>query len=223
MLLSGTYYSFHWRGTNLDRSFIILVVIVIRTNISTQHVDLKPIYYWLRIVWIHYNLQLDFLVLIHTELDIERPFGQLSVLCMLRSCHNVSWRLIQYLLLDREFLRQTDLRLTSQLSSHACLRNYISSSKSPWSHQMSDQSEQNIPFVIYRQARAACSSQDSANTIRWPDVELMLGHCRRRWANINPTSGQRLVFAVGPACDSDCEHSVRIIFISDINSPDYFW
>ena len=33
------------------------------------------------------------------------------------------------------------------------------------------------------------------NTRRWPNVGLMLGHGRRRWANIYPTLGQRLVIA----------------------------
>ena len=32
-----------------------------------------------------------------------------------------------------------------------------------------------------------------AHTRRWRNVGLMLGKCRRRWANINPISGQRLV------------------------------
>ena len=34
-----------------------------------------------------------------------------------------------------------------------------------------------------------------ANTRRWTNVGLMLGQRRRRWANINPTLVQRLVFA----------------------------
>ena len=34
-----------------------------------------------------------------------------------------------------------------------------------------------------------------ANTIRWSDVGWMLGQRRRRWASINPTLGQHLVFA----------------------------
>ena len=34
-----------------------------------------------------------------------------------------------------------------------------------------------------------------ANTRRRPNAELMLGQSRRRWANINPTLGQGLVFA----------------------------
>ena len=33
-----------------------------------------------------------------------------------------------------------------------------------------------------------------ANTSRWPNVGLMLGQRRRRWANIKPTLGQHLVF-----------------------------
>ena len=32
-------------------------------------------------------------------------------------------------------------------------------------------------------------------TSSWPDVGLMLGQRRRRWPNIKPTSGQRLVIA----------------------------
>ena len=31
-----------------------------------------------------------------------------------------------------------------------------------------------------------------ANTTRWPNVGLMLGQRRRRWANISPTVGQRV-------------------------------
>ena len=34
-----------------------------------------------------------------------------------------------------------------------------------------------------------------ANTIRWPNVGSKLGRRRRRWANIEPTLGQRIVFA----------------------------
>ena len=34
-----------------------------------------------------------------------------------------------------------------------------------------------------------------ANTSRWPNVVLMLAHRVIRWPNINPTLGQRLVFA----------------------------
>ena len=34
-----------------------------------------------------------------------------------------------------------------------------------------------------------------ANTRRWPNVGLMLGQRRRRWANVCPTFVQRLVFA----------------------------
>ena len=30
---------------------------------------------------------------------------------------------------------------------------------------------------------------------RWPDVGLLLGQRRRRWANSKPTVGQRLMFA----------------------------
>ena len=33
------------------------------------------------------------------------------------------------------------------------------------------------------------------NTRRWPKVGLLLGQRRRRWANIPPTLGQRLMFA----------------------------
>ena len=33
------------------------------------------------------------------------------------------------------------------------------------------------------------------NTRRWPNAGLMLAQRRRRWANISPTLGQRLVFA----------------------------
>ena len=35
----------------------------------------------------------------------------------------------------------------------------------------------------------------TANTRRWPNVGLMLGQRRRRWASISPTVGQRIVFA----------------------------
>ena len=34
-----------------------------------------------------------------------------------------------------------------------------------------------------------------ANTTRWPNAGLMLAHCLRRWANISPALGQRIVFA----------------------------
>ena len=34
-----------------------------------------------------------------------------------------------------------------------------------------------------------------ANTRRSPNVGLMLGHRLRRWSNITPTLGERLVFA----------------------------
>ena len=34
-----------------------------------------------------------------------------------------------------------------------------------------------------------------ANTTRWPSVGLMLAHRLRRWPNIKPALGQRLVFA----------------------------
>ena len=37
-----------------------------------------------------------------------------------------------------------------------------------------------------------------ANTRYLSGVGLMLGHRRRRWANINPTLGQSLVFAGMP-------------------------
>ena len=31
--------------------------------------------------------------------------------------------------------------------------------------------------------------------ISWPNVRLLLGQCRRQWANSKPTLGQRLAFA----------------------------
>ena len=34
-----------------------------------------------------------------------------------------------------------------------------------------------------------------ADTTRWPNAGLMLAHRLRRWANINPALGQRVVFA----------------------------
>ena len=34
-----------------------------------------------------------------------------------------------------------------------------------------------------------------ANMRHWPNVGLLLGQRRRRWANSNPTLGQRLMFA----------------------------
>ena len=37
--------------------------------------------------------------------------------------------------------------------------------------------------------------QITANTSRWPNVGLMSGQRRRRWANIKPILGQRLVLA----------------------------
>ena len=37
-----------------------------------------------------------------------------------------------------------------------------------------------------------------ANTTRWPNAGLMLAHRLRRWANIKPALGQRVVFA-GPS------------------------
>ena len=33
-----------------------------------------------------------------------------------------------------------------------------------------------------------------ADTLRWPNVGLMLGQRRRRWAHINPALGQRNVY-----------------------------
>ena len=33
-----------------------------------------------------------------------------------------------------------------------------------------------------------------ANTMRWPIAELTMGHRLRRWPNISPTLGQRLLF-----------------------------
>ena len=44
-----------------------------------------------------------------------------------------------------------------------------------------------------------------ANTIRWPNVVLMLDHRLRRWPNIKTTSGQRLVFAgMSATCYTNC-------------------
>ena len=39
------------------------------------------------------------------------------------------------------------------------------------------------------------SNASPANTGRWPNVGLMLGHRLRRWPNIDPALGQRLVIA----------------------------
>ena len=38
-------------------------------------------------------------------------------------------------------------------------------------------------------------SVNPANTVRWPNVILMLGQRRRRWPNIEITFGQRTLFA----------------------------
>ena len=40
-------------------------------------------------------------------------------------------------------------------------------------------------------------SEPTANTRRPPNVGSMLGQRRRRWTNIEPTLGERLVFAGG--------------------------
>ena len=37
-------------------------------------------------------------------------------------------------------------------------------------------------------------SHYQVNMRRWPNVGLLLGHRRRRWANSEPTVGQRLMF-----------------------------
>ena len=39
------------------------------------------------------------------------------------------------------------------------------------------------------------SQPQPENTIRWPNVALILDHRLRRWANIKATLGQRLVFS----------------------------
>ena len=42
---------------------------------------------------------------------------------------------------------------------------------------------------------AMVQSRIPTNTIRWPNAGLMLAQRRRRWANISPALGQRVVFA----------------------------
>ena len=50
-----------------------------------------------------------------------------------------------------------------------------------------------------------------ANTRRWPNAGVMLGHRLRRWPNNNPTLGQRLVFA---GLCPDWEHRREYIAMS---------
>ena len=53
----------------------------------------------------------------------------------------------------------------------------------------------NVPVRL--RVRVHFIRSSPANTRRWPNDGLMLDQRRRRWANIHPTLGQRLVFA-GP-------------------------
>ena len=46
----------------------------------------------------------------------------------------------------------------------------------------------------YLQIRPTSNVVIPANMRRWPNVDLLLGHRRRRWANSKPALGQRLVF-----------------------------
>ena len=41
----------------------------------------------------------------------------------------------------------------------------------------------------------ATGKQVPTNTRRWPNVGLLLGQGRERWANSKPTMGQRLIIA----------------------------
>ena len=49
--------------------------------------------------------------------------------------------------------------------------------------------------MIYQPKRSNIFIIYPANMSRWPNVGLLLGQRRRRWAGSKPTLGQRLMFA----------------------------
>ena len=48
---------------------------------------------------------------------------------------------------------------------------------------------------IHNTTKYIASGSNPDNTRRWPNVGLMLGQRRRRWASVSPTLGQCFVFA----------------------------
>ena len=47
----------------------------------------------------------------------------------------------------------------------------------------------NIYFRYIPSVDLTCNHGNSVNTTCWPNVDLLLAHCFRRWPNINPTRG----------------------------------
>ena len=53
--------------------------------------------------------------------------------------------------------------------------------------------------IEWEQSPTVSTEPTLAITTRWPNAGLMLAQRSRRWANINPALGQRLMFAADPA------------------------